>query len=504
MAQSESTIIRSLIAPTIQLDDLVAEDLFEGTNEEMAAQQGNKSGRQYQKDLGTGHPFININNYVFKNEEIVEFTLDAMNYIPKVRVKVNLTNTGAFKSQSFPKDGDIMSVFIRAKNDAFKPIRNDYVITSVDAGKGASEGRGSTITMEGELFVPRIHDEVIKSYNDTSYNTLQKVCKELGLGFASNETSTSDKQNWICAGDTMYDFIQHVALHSYKDEKSFYKVFIDVYYHLNFINVNNQVAGEGKLAAALLDTSQMKDFSSDDNFEKGSQTEVKKLLTDLDSLNGTNMFIRQYTVQNNSSEISKKWGYKSFAQFFDQKSVKTWEIFVDPIVSEGSAESKILLKGRPYPKKPDGKSAEDYWKTQNRKYWMGVQYKDVHDKFIYAKLWNERNNEELNKMYIECDVERWNPNIYRGEKVPVILHTQGDLFKRKADQTPSETQIPGDETPPVADQLYSGYYMVDGIKIYYTMNAESTNYEDPPQEPATTMYEVFRLTRREWPVPGTG
>ena len=503
MAQ-ENTIIRSLIKPSIQLDDLVLDDLFEGTNDELGAVKGTKTGRQYHKDLGTGYPFINVNNYVFKIEEIVDFTLDAMGFIPRIRVKVNLTNTGVFKSQSFPKDGDIMSVFIRAKNDAFKPIRNDYVITTVDAGKGVSEGRGSTIVMEGELFIPHIHDETIKAYNSTSFQTLQTVCKDLGLGFATNESSTADSQNWICAGDTLYEFIQHVSLHSYKDDKSFYKVFIDVYYHLNFINVNNQIAGEGKLAAALLDTTQMKNFSSDDNFEKGSQTETKKVLTDMDSLNGTNMFVRQYTVQNNSSQISKKWGYKSFAQFFDQKSVQNWEIFVDPIITDGAAANKILLKGRPYPKSPDGKAAEKYWLTQNRKYWMGIQYKDVHDKYIYAQLWNERNNEELNKMYIECDVERWNPNIYRGEKIPLILITQGDIFKRKADATPEEAQIPGSETPVVADQLYSGYYMVDGIKIYYTMAAESTDFENPPTEPVPTMYEVFRLARREWPVPSTG
>lgn len=224
----------------------------------------------------------------------------------------------------------------------------------------------------------------------------------------------------------------------------------------------------------------------------------------MDSLNGTNMFIKQYEVKNNSSEISKRWGYKSFAQFYDQKSLKVWDIFVDPIVSDGAAENKMLFKGRSSPKAPDGKSAETYWQTQNKKYWLGIQYKDVHDKYLYAKLWNERNNAELEKMYVEADVVRWNPNIYRGEKIPLILITQGDILKRKADSTPNESQIPGSETPAVADQLYSGFYMVDGIKIYYTMSAPSTNYENPPKPTAPTMYEVFRLTRREWPVPATG
>lgn len=107
-------------------------------------------------------------------------------------------------------------------------------------------------------------------------------------------------------------------------------------------------------------------------------------------------------------------------------------------------------------------------------------------------------------MYIEVDVERWNPNIYRGERIPIILITQGDIMKRQIDSTPGESSIPNSETPVVADQLYSGYYMVNGIMIYYTMTPPSTNYENPPSGGNPTMYEVFRLTRREWPVPATG
>lgn len=504
MANNEKSIIRSIVKPTIQLDDLVSEDLFEGTSEDLGAQKGGKTGRQIQKDLGTGYPFININNYVFNNQEILEFTLDATGFIPKVRLKVNLVNTSVFKSSSIPKDGDIMSIFIRAKNDAFKPIRNDYVVTNVDVGKGGTEGRGSTIYLDGELFIPHIHDEVIKSYEGTSFDVLKKICTEMGLGFATNETSTLDEQIWICPNDTMFNFMQHITSHSWKDEKSFYMCYVDVYYHLNFINVNNQVDGDGKLEAAILDSTIMKDFQSSDDVEKGSQTFTKKILTDMDNLSGTNMFIRQYTVQNNSSEISKRMGYKSYAQFYDQASQETWEIFVDPIMSDGAAEKKLLLKGRPYPKSPDGQSAEKYWETQNRYYWLGIQYRDVHDKYMYAKLWNERNNMELEKMYIEVDVERWNPNIYRGERIPIILITQGDIMKRQIDSTPGEASIPNSETPVVADQLYSGYYMVNGIMISYTMTPPSTNYENPPEGANPTMYEVFRLTRREWPVPATG
>jgi hypothetical protein len=488
----DKTVIRSLLKPSIVLDDIIVEDLFEGTSPELEQQKGAKTGRQYQNNMGTEYPLITVNGYVFTKEEIVDFNLNANDFIPKIRLKIALTNSSVFKSQGMPKDGDIMSIFIRAKNDTFKPIRNDYLITRVDGGKGNLEGRGSVITMEGELFIPHFYDETIKSYKGTSFEVLQKLCLELGLGFATNESKTDDSQIWICAGDSMYNFVEHIADHSWKDEKSFFSCYIDVYYHLNFVNINTQLEGDSKINAAILDTAALQDFNSNEDLVKTTQKEAQKMLTDFKSLYGTNMFITSYTVKNNSSEISRRYGYKSFAQFFDQKSVKTWDIFVDPIVSEEAAKNKMILKGRSSPKGPDGKSSETFWKTQNKKYWMGVQYRDVHDKYIYAKLWNERNLAEIEKMFIECDVIRWNPNIYRGEKIPLVFVTQSDQTQRVSDATPAESGVGTNDPVVVANQLYSGFYMVSGLRINYTM-LESNSLK-----------ETFRLTRREWPVPATG
>lgn len=503
----EKTVIRSLITPTIPLDDLVLDDLFEGSSNKIeTAARGEKTGKQSHKELGTGYPFININNYIFKQSEIVKFELDATGFIPKVLLQVALINQSVFKT-NMPKDGDIMSLFIRAKNDAFKPIRNDYLIKRVDIGKGGQEGAGSDIIMEGELFIPRLYDEIVKVYKGSSYTALQEICKQIGLGFATNETSTDDAQNWICSSDNLSNMIKYISKYAWKDEKSFYKAYIDVYYHLNFININNQLEGEGKVTAAILDVGISENSSGKENAEQGSQKQSEKILTDMQNYSGTNMFIKTYTVQNNSSIVSQKWGYKSHAQFYDQKSQEYWDIFVDPIVSEGAANDKILLKGRPYPKKADGVTgSEDYWQTQIKKFWLGIQYKDVHDKFLYAGLWNDRNNEETKKMYLEVDVDSWNPNIYRGEKLPLFFLVSNDSMKRQLDATPGEVDGGSpDGGSPVMDQLLSGFYMVDGIKFTYVSPApELPGDGEKKESPVISLSETFYLTRREWPVPATG
>jgi hypothetical protein len=506
----EECIIRSLVKPTIQVDDMVLEDAFKGTSEDLDDQKGVESGHQVQNNLGTLFPFVKINAVTFNVGDIFDFSIDSTRFLPTLRMTIIFdgTNTG-FKFTSFPKDGDLVNVFIRAKADAFKPIRNDFLITNVDITPGVQEGQGGEMIIDGELFIPHIHDEVLKSYTGTTFEVLKKVAGDMGLGFATNESFTDDSQRWLCPGDSMFNFINHVAEHAWKNEQSFYKVYIDNYYHLNFVNINPQVAGDGKIELALLDATVFTDIYNDKDVAQRSPKTTAKMLTDISSLRDTNMFIKQYGIENNSSMVSKKWGYKSFSQFFDYQSLEFWNIFVDPLITEGAADKKILLKGRSFKKLPDGKSVETYWQTQNKRYWQGVQYEDVHDKYMYAKLWNTRNNEELEKMFMIAHVERWNPNIYRGEKIPVLVYSQHNPSARKQNATPAEvqdTQQVGAEANMVANQVYSGFYMVDGMKITYSMNPSSTNFTDegPSSQPVSSFTEVFYLKRREWPVPGSG
>jgi hypothetical protein len=514
MAQDEKTIIRSLLDPKIKIDRLEAEDAFTGTSEQLPDnKKGTSTGHQVQNELGVMYPFITINNYVFDANEIDYFTIDATGFLPQVTFIFTLYKTDAFRSQGYPKDGDILSVFLRAKNNAFKPIRNDYIIKNVSSGEGMQENRGGTTTITGELFIPHIKDQLIKSYTGTSFDVLNQIAQELQMGFATNETSTSDSQAWLCAGSSWEEYIQHIAGASWKDENSFYKCYIDVYYHLNFINVNNQLEGEGQLAAGILDITLATDFYSDKIGEvERSQSKAPKFLTMLENMAGTNVFIHGYKTKNESSRIHEEHGYKYNVQFFDMKSLKYWNIFVDPKTSDGAENKKIILKGRTFPKKEDeakdGKSpsAEEYWKTQNRYVWKGIQSTNVHDKYTFAIAHNERNLLELKKLYLEVNVERWNPNIYNGERIPLLLTSQADERKAYIDAAGGDRkavdQDQGAGAVPVLDQFYSGYYMVNGVSFTYkkdgpvnTQGPNAGKYNGP------AFYQTFVMTRREWPTP---
>jgi hypothetical protein len=504
MANEEKSIIRSIISPKIKLDVLSDQDYAKGTST-----QSNGEIANYQNDTGDAgvqYPMVVVNGYKPGVPELVMCTIRYEGFLPTISLEIAPSTSGKFKSFDIPKDGDLVSIFIRAKNNAFKPIRNDFIITNVTSLGGSNEGMGGSFIIAGELFIPHFKDEVIKSFTGTTFEVLQLICKELGLGFATNESETKDSQSWICTGDSYQNFIEYISAHAWKDDKSFYACYIDAYYHLNFINVNNQVSGDGKIEAAIVDQGSIANMYATDytnSSEESSQRTFPKMLSDMESFSGSNMYITEFAPINNSSRIASEWGYKSFAQFFDQASEKMWDIFIDPITSEGAEDKKVILKGRP--KRADG-TIEDFWKTQNKKFWLGIQYKDVHDKYLYSELWNKRNNAELEKMFLETTIFSWNPNIYRGEKIPLLMHSSTDQIGATANaRGPEEDKLPNSGGP-VTNNFYSGYYMVNGFTIRYNLfnDAGPVKTVDPSKQTnadTPTIRQVFVLTRREWPIP---
>ena len=489
MAQKEESIIRSLLDPTIALDEMSYEDTEYDTNKNFKAK-----GELLSNEMGGTFPFIIINDYTISQDELQMLEIDTSGFLPQIQITMFINQSSTFISTSLPKDGDLMSVFIRSRNDTFKPIRNDYLISTVDSTKSSNEqGQGMVLNMTGELFVPHIRDEVIKSHKGNTYDVLQAIADELGLGFASNDTGTVDEQTWICPNDNYQNYINHICDSSWKDDQSFYTCFIDIYYHLNYINVNNQFSNSTEIDEALADTLMSNDTKAG---EEIAMAQDKKVFTNIADKRGTTMFIKRYQLLNQSSDISKRFGYKMYSEFFEQNSLATWSIYSEPLIVEGSATDKILLRGR---------AGENFYETQIKKRWSGIQYTlpehNVHEKYLYSRVHNLMNIQELNKLQVNIEVPRANFNIYRGERIPCIFVSNGDLMKTQFLRTEEEENsseggdvfnAPGS---PALDKFYTGFYMINGMRFIYSAQN--------PQD--TDSYGFFAqdiiLTRREWPTP---
>lgn len=488
----ENQLIRSVLEPSIILDKIVATDVEQGTASNMGSPS---SPVKYSKQYGGAFPLVQINSRVFDSEAITRMEIRCVGYRPTASVTVIIRDK-SFYSVSYPKDGDLLSLFIRSKDDLFKPIRNDYDITNVTVNTTAGGGENSpeTMTVTGVLRIPGLDAQKCFSKKGSAYDALMQASSDLLLGFSSNEVDTQDMQTWICPFETVADYIHNVSSSSWKDNKSFFTYFIDHYYHVNYVNVDPLFSEKADIDEGMALNLMTTDYGKDS--EQGKQI-GKIVLSNWDEISDTAMHIDSYALQNYSASINLRDGYKKYVQYYDSILKEYQSIFVDPISSPGAEDDQIILKGRPN---------EDFYLSQVTHKWMGIQYgknaENAHDKINYAKIQNYQNLVHLNKMVLNVKLQGCNFNLRRFQVIPVVIVIKTDITRKKINEPiddshqksipnsnePNRTQpaIDSEQTPIAIDKFYTGFYVVRDI--VYTYNKGQFRQE-------------CSLIRREWPTP---
>jgi len=489
---NDKQLIRTLTQPTIILDDLQFADMETGTAPNKGSSEtASKPSKQY----GGAFPLVMINKFAFQSAQVSRLSLSSSGVRPYVSIEILVTDK-SFYSTSFPKDGDLVSVFIRSRTDPFKPIRNDYEITNVNIHQpsGSGENDYDVMLISGTLRIPGFDAVKCFSIKDTSYKAALKVATDLKLGFASNEINTTDTQTWLCPNEKVKNFLDELVLSSWKDEKSFYKYFIDHYYILNYVNVEPLYSEKADIEEAISILRMSHDYGKDSKLHKNLS---KTVLSNWDDISSTQFFMSSHALINNSSSVSMRHGYKRYCQYYDALLKENQSLFIDPKTTEGAEKDKQLLKGRPN---------EDFYKEQINTKWMGVQYgkdgENSHPKYNYAKVNNFQNSAHIEKMGLRVTLPTANFNLRRMQTVPVVIVIKSDTIRKMKnteidesqekskpnDDEPNRTKeaLDAEATPFSIDKTISGFYTIDSIEYVY----EKGNF-----------HQECIMYRREWPTP---
>lgn len=486
---NEKQTIRVLTEPTIILDDMQGMDVEDGTS---TVGGSPTSPVSYSKQYGAVFPVVQVNQTMFPTEQVTALRINSVGEIPFVSVTI-LVKDKSFYSTSFPKDGDLVSVFIRSRDDAFKPIRNDYEITNVNVNSaiGSGEDGYDTMTISGKLWIPGYDAVKTFSKKGTSMRALMETATDLNLGFATNEVDTADEQVWLCPSDKTSSFIYQTAMSSWKDDNSFFSYFIDYYYYFNFVNMEPLFAELPEIDEALSLDLLTNDYGKD---SVQGKSKTRLVLTDWDEVGGTPMHITSYALFNNSAAINSTYGYKSYANYYDALIRESQSIYVDPKTTEGAERDMVLLKGRP---------GENFYLQQVESKWMGSQYgesgENCHGKYLYSRLNNFQNNVHLEKMGLRLTLAGFNVNLRRMMTVPVVIVIKKDFVRKRINEPADQDQqtvptgedgtksaLSFEETPITLDKTISGYYVISDMAIVY----ENGKFRHD-----------CTLLRREWPAP---
>jgi len=453
--------ITKLFNPTIVLDAMEIIDSEHGTDG-TGVQDKNF---QMSKTLGDFSPFVMINGMRFDTKLIKRFELDMSGFLPKCTVTIEELG-GIFQSQHFPKDGDLINVYMRSRSPKYKSIRNDFKILDVPPRPSKDpQGERNTFTISGILNIPGLHSEKMKAYTGTSFEVLQQIAKELNLGFASNDDSTNDSMTWINPADSVIKFItEDIAAHAYKDDRSFYTVFIDQYYYLNLVEVNSLIVHDMEPEEVETVMTSQDDFYKADS---GLQTEKRPLvLSNNDTVQNTPLFITKYAPLNNSGEVSLRNAYRRVLQQYNKGDRTRIEYFIETLTTDGS-EDKIILKGR---------ADEDHTQFVKYKY-LGTQIDDnMHPNYLHAMVQNYQNNVELLKLGMIIELLELNPAIYKYQPIPVMIVNKGNMGRLNLTNDDSSNNSE-ESTVGTVDQVLSGTYVAVSLKYIYSPVAGKFNQQ---------------------------
>jgi hypothetical protein len=425
--------------------------------------------------LGQAFPYIVLNGAEIQRNKIRHMEIDCMGFLPKISLTISIMPGKAnFFAKSFPRAGDVISVFVRSPNDNIKPIRNDYQIITVnyDGSDFPSDAGEGFLSITGRLFIPKLYDHKTFSIEDTSYSALMKLAEDLSLGFASNVDSTDDKMKWIHMGN-YESYIKSIAEHSWDGENSFFIAFVDFYYNLNFVDVNKQFVFSKDGQPGVISDINIRVPSENSTFE--TQLDVFRLTNNMNFASFNN-FVLQYNIINNASLLTYKEGvYKDYS-------------FYDFTVKDIVKDSLVPLRTENAPEKMVSIFSNLGTSLQSVREWAGLQYSyptgNVHRNYNFASLQNKFNNIQMDKIIVEASLATPNFFVHRGQRLFLEILSYAD----KIDQLDESVPIIflNDKTTATINFFLTDFYFVKGHKIIY----------DPSKQIGFSQ-EIY-LTKREW------
>ena len=470
---------------TIKEPAVVLEQIEVGNFEDPSQSVSNK-----EKYMGNTTPYIKINGYEMSSETIIKFKIHSKDFIPTIELAF-ADVTKQFQND-FPKDGDLIELYIRSRNDnAKKKIRINFDILSI---KGNSAIGTNVYKLTGVMKVPNIFSEKQLSFlEDTSYNHLLSVCDEIELGFASNETATDDIMPRFNPNNTIKDFIKKTVDYSYKDENSFFTSYIDLYYYLTLVNVNTLFSMDETLEDGISDLVSSITEDKDSETEGVDGEDTKIILSNHVSFTNTTNYIKDYSLFNRAGQIWMTNGYKRYSQYLDMDTYEFQSFFVDPLTTEGSEKDLVILKG---------KAGDTSYEMQNKFLYQGRQFStlnegNLHPNYHFAKILNYQNNEELNKMGLSITLQDISSSISRYKRIPVAIYENesgiitnigmqyGDA--ERDSQPENDGNVVDRQEDFIANSFISGFYVVRDFSINWDRQDEFT--------------QTVNLIRREWPIP---
>ena len=186
----------------------------------------------YPEKIAFRLPLVSIDNYQIPQINITNFKLSYTSFVPEITLDFVDTQNDML-STNIIKDGSVVKVYIGGNGDElyYKPIRQDFLITSIRKTGGGDQNYGGFIKYRiyGMLNVPfGFKKGAWCTGASSARQALFNLAIFTGLGFSTNFTksNTLDVMNWRnTESNSYFDFMQTITKHACYSPNTFFTSF---------------------------------------------------------------------------------------------------------------------------------------------------------------------------------------------------------------------------------------------------------------------------------------
>ena len=359
-------------------------------------------------------------------QSITKLIIDSNKYMPLCYICYNDV-INIMEDFGFPTDNTKITIVLPTNHEIFGNIFMNFKIQKYNV-EISRTSPNKKIHMWGICDVDGMLVSSYKSYEKkTSYTTMEEISKDVGLGFVSNVSSSTDSMTWINPGMNVYNFLQDTTNKAWVGEAGFIWSFVDLFYNINYVDIEKSLSQDIK-EIKWLNTNQLNNKMIPNATE--GDTITSPILSNEASMRGSSTYFTGEKILNQSTDISLKRGYIRNVNFYDvdgnwsEKGGAYNSYGLDTITSSGTQTNSIYLKGEP--------GNTDFYKDNNKNHYLDkIDTINVYPDYLWAKLQNSENLYDLQKIAVEIKLPVPNYNIRRFEKIKLIF-TNGKIGAKTA------------------------------------------------------------------------
>lgn len=417
--------------PTLQIEKI--EDLMYATDKE-EQQDDRQAEVQQTKITGILTPLVKINNIVLLWDKITRFELSSTRFLPELTFTFK-DNLGFTKSLDQPGNDNLVLVQILPPFDeAYKKINLRFFIENIKI-------TGDKVTVSCKYNVPALYQYKLESLGKLStYDYLDKVATDCGLGYASNLNGTEDEKYIYIRNTNYLRSVEHEICLSGSDT-CILDSWIDFHNYLILCDVYERYnALESELKIWTMPSS-IPNTESNDPVKPRQEDAI---ITNAIALRNSQLFVGDYTVKNNSGSSIRNGTDKVLESYY----------------MRNNESSSMLIQ--------DGDIKKD---TFVKSVYMGEIFGDYD--YFSAEVCRKAYLQKINSNTIEVALSSPLLGLERGQRVNFRWYEANEVIQTIKDKNQIETNIPytDDETNDrermTLNKQVSGQYLIIGTTIRF-------------------------------------